>query len=46
MAGHNFNNHSLVTKLLIEDLIVETAPDLESAKPRVFKQIYDSCKLQ
>lgn len=40
MAGHNFNNQSLVSKPLIEDLIVEAAPDLERAKPRAFRRIY------
>ena len=40
MAGRNFNNQSLVSKPLIEDLIVETAPNLECAKPRAFNKIY------
>lgn len=40
MAGRNSNNQSLVSKPLIEDLIVEAAPDLERGKPRAFKRIY------
>lgn len=40
MAGRNSNNQSLVSKPLIEDLIIEAAPDLEGEKPRTFKRIY------
>jgi hypothetical protein len=40
MAGRNSNNQSLVSKPLIEDLIVEAAPELERSKPRAFKRVY------